>query len=203
MGLDEILKNTGAEADEKIASTLSSAKKEADKIRENADAEAKGISESYRLKADREVKQILNREQSRANIEAKAALQQDIDIEIERAYAGLRGNMDKFIASNVYPKLLSKLAKDAYKLLGSGCTIEIAEADEKRLKAPTGCTVSANAQIKGGLIAYSKDRKKYVDYSLDRIMESIKGRLAKRYSEIIRAGGKTPNPKLREDGQSR
>ena len=125
------------------------------------------------------------RERSRANIEAKAAFQKGIDAEISRAISKLEGSIHRFIEGESYPKLLAKLAKDSYKLLGSGCIIEVGKGDDKRFKAPSGCTVKTNDGIKGGLIAYSKDGKRYVDYTIDRMLERVRGKLVKRYTELI------------------
>lgn len=186
MGLEEILKNTEEEAEEKATAVLGKAKKEADDIRKNADAKAKGISDEYALKADRDAKQIMARERSRANIEAKAVIQESMDAEIAKAYSGLESSIDGFIKGEGYAKLLSKLAKDAYKMLGSGSTITVASGDERRFKAPAGCTVKTDESIKGGIIAYSKDGKRYVDYTIDRILERVRGRLVKRYTELIK-----------------
>ncbi|MGC8537473.1 MAG: V-type ATP synthase subunit E [Candidatus Micrarchaeia archaeon] len=186
MGLEEILKNTEAEAEEKANAIISKAKDEAENIRRKADEKAKEISEEYVLKSDREAKQIIARERSRANIEAKAVIQESIDAELAKAYSSLEDSIDKFIRSDSYAKLLSKLAKDAYRLLGSGSTIAVASGDEKKFKAPAGCTVKADESIKGGMMAYSKDGKRYVDYTIDRIIERVRGRLVKKYTELIK-----------------
>ena len=186
MGLEEILKNTEEEAEEKATAVLGKAKKEADDIRKNADAKAKGISDEYALKADRDAKQIMARERSRANIEAKAVIQESMDAEIAKAYSGLESSIDGFIKGEGYAKLLSKLAKDAYKMLGSGSTITVASGDERRFKVPAGCTVKTDESIKGGIIAYSKVGKRYVDYTIGRILERMRGRLVKRYTELIK-----------------
>ncbi len=186
MGLEEILKNTEAEAEEKATAILSKAKKEADDIRKNADAKAKEVSDEYALRADRDAKQIMARERSRANIEAKAVIQKSIDAEIAKAYSGLESSIDEFIKGEGYAKLLSKLAKYAYKMLGSGSTITVASGDENRFKAPAGCAVKVDGSIKGGMIVYSKDGKRYVDYTIGRMLERVRGRLVKRYTELIK-----------------
>lgn len=185
MGLEEILRNTEAEAEDRIASVLGKAKKESDAIKSNADSKAGAIIEEYRLRADREAKQLLAREKSRASIEAKAVFQGAIDAEVDRAIGELEGNMDGFVRGDGYARLLAKLAKEAHRLLGSGCAISVANGDEKKFKAPAGCTVRADGSIKGGIIAYSRDGKMYVDYTLERILERVKSRLVKRYTELI------------------
>ena len=176
MGLEEIIKDIDTDTKSRAKQVLDQAHAEAKMTLESSEAEEKAIHHAAESKAASDSRQELVREASRANVEAKGIYQQAVSEYINSATDTLAKSLQAYTKSAQYKKLMPKLAKSASNQLGSGCTITVQALD---LKLLSGASVGdaniakSKEQFAGGLKAVSQDGKRYIDYSLESIAESL------------------------------
>jgi vacuolar-type H+-ATPase subunit E/Vma4 len=183
MGLDELVKQIKDETDAKVAELLDKAKKQSQEESIKAEEHAVKIMQHYKQKGKLDAEQILAREHSISIIESKLILQRAIDDKISESYMFLNNNMDRFIKSKRYAALLDKLVLMAKLELGDKCVIEARKED---IKLIVNAKAKANNDIRSGIMAYSEDGKRYINYSLDALIAGMKEQLSKRFSENIK-----------------
>ncbi len=188
MGLEEIIKNIEADTKAKSKQIVDAANAEAKKIEENAAAEAAEQTKDSNSKADSDAKQLLTRELSRANIEGKGIYQEAVNGYINDAMQTLGDNLGDYTASAEYQKLLGVIAATAVKELGPGCTLMLQKRDLQKLRGAgkDAKITESREQFAGGLRGLSQDGKMYVDYSLEKIIESLKDGIAVKLLDQIR-----------------
>lgn len=181
MGLEEIIKDIDTDTKSRAKQVLDQAHSDAKKILDSSLAEEKAIYEAAESKAAIDSRQELVRETSRANVEAKGIYQQAVSEYIKTATDTLTKSLQAYANSAQYKKLMPKLAESASSQLGSGCTITVQARD---LKLLSGASVGdakitkSKEQFAGGLKAVSQDGKRYIDYSLESIAESLSDNIA-------------------------
>ncbi len=188
MGLEEIIKNIESDTKSKTKQIVDDAGAEAQKIKDAAAAEADEYTKSANAKADNDAKQLLMRELSRANIEAKGVYQNAVSSYINDSVKMLSNNIGEYMNSADYQKLLGKLAMLAVQELGSGCTLMLQKADIPKLKmAPKDAKiVESKEKFLGGLRGLSQDGTMYVDYSIEKIIDSLKDGIAVKLLDLIK-----------------
>lgn len=187
MGLEEIIKNIETDTKSRAKQILDDAAAQAEKIYLDADASAKEHIEQVNAKAESDAKQLVLRELSRANIEAKGIYQNAVNDSINQSLDTLHNSLGEYMKSADYSKLLGKLATLAVGELGDGCTLLLQKTDLPKIKASQGSTVQeAKEEFVGGLRGYSKDKSMYVDFSLDKIIGSLKEDIAVRLLDLIK-----------------
>jgi vacuolar-type H+-ATPase subunit E/Vma4 len=188
MGLEEIIKNIELDTEAREKQINEQAIAESRKIKEDAEGRAEKFLAQAMAKADNEAKQMLMRELSRANIEAKGIYQKAVNDAINKSFQSLFDNLEDFMETSGYAELLRKLAKLAVEELGSDSTIFLQKADIQKLKTTQkeGSIQEAKEEFVGGLRALSKDGKRYVDYSLEKIIESLRERMAVKLLDLVK-----------------
>jgi vacuolar-type H+-ATPase subunit E/Vma4 len=189
MGLEEIIKNIELDTKSKAKLILDDAATQAEKIYLEADARAKEHIEQVNAKAENDAKQLVMRELSRANIESKGIYQNAVNDSINHSLETLHGSLDEYMKGADYTKLLGKLAALAVGELGAGSTLLLQKADVQKVKttAIKDATIQeAKEKFVGGLRGFSKDKSMYVDYSLDKIIESLKEDIAVKLLDLIK-----------------
>ncbi len=179
MGLEEILKNIELETKAKTKQIANAADAEIRKIEEEGQAAVAGHRKSARIKAEADAKQLLTRELSRANTEAKGIYQNAVNNYINDSMTSLNDNIGSYLESQEYQKLLNTLAGMVTQELGQGCTIAVQKRDVPKLKQIKDVKViEAKEKFLGGVRATSNDGKRYMDYSIEKIIESLRDSIA-------------------------
>lgn len=188
MGLEEIIKNIDLETKARAKQLNDESIVAARKIEDEAEDQASSYLDEQKAKADNDAKQLLMREMSRANIEAKGIYQKAVNDVINESFDALYGNLNEYTESTDYSKLLAKLAKTATDELGAGCRIILNKKDVQKMKGTAkDITIEESKEdFVGGLRATSKDGKMYVDYSLGKIIESLKEQMAVKLLDLIK-----------------
>lgn len=186
MGLEEIIKNIELDTKARAKQILDDAAAQAEKTYLDADAKATDYIGQMGARDDNEAKQLIVREQSRANIEAKGIYQRAVNDAINGSLITLHSSLGSYVQGADYPKLLGKLAQLAVSELGSGCTLFLQKKDVQRIKQQN-CTVEeAKESFVGGLRGVSKDGSMLVDYSIEKITDSLKDEIAVRLLDLIK-----------------
>lgn len=189
MGLEEILKNIELDTKTKVKQIADEADAEVGKIDNQSRNEVEEYRKNAKIKAENDAKQLLTRELSRANTEAKGVYQGAVNNYIDDSISQLNENIGSYLNSADYQKLLNKLAGMATQELGPGCTLEVRKADAQKLKAPKDSKVVASKDdFIGGVRATSEDGKRYVDYSMEKIIETLRDNMAVGLLEMIKGG---------------
>ncbi len=183
MGFEELVKRIKEETDAKVAELLNNAKKQIQEESLKSEEHAVKIMQHYKQKGKQESEQVLAREHSISIIESKLIQQRALDKKIFESYELLEKNMDKFMRSKRYASLLEKLVDMAKTELGNNCIVEARKED---IKLITNAKAKANPDVLNGIMAYSDDGKRYINYSMDNIIDGMREKLTKRFSESIK-----------------
>ncbi len=188
MGLEEIIKNIDIETKARAKQINDGAIIEARKTEDMAEEQAQAYLDEMKSKSDSDAKQLLTRELSRANIEAKGIYQKAVNDVINESFNALYDNLNEYTESADYSKLLAKLAKSAMEELGPGSRIILNKKDVQKVKAAVkeANIEESKEDFVGGLRATSKDGKMYVDYSLGKIIDSLKEQMAVKLLTLIK-----------------
>ena len=188
MGLEEIIEEIEAEASRKISELRHKSKDEESRIIAAAKSEAGKISDEANGKAADEARSIISREISKAEMEAKGLYNKAVNDSLEDALEQIRGAFGEYRNSKEYPQLLEKLVKLAAMSLGDDCRILVNSADRKLLPSRGKLKVEADdSKVPNGIIAYSGDGRKFVDYTLRNILEDSKDAVAAELLKSIKS----------------
>ena len=191
MGLEEIIDEIESETSKKISDMRQKSKAEESEIIGSAKAEAKRISDEARDKAADEVRSILSRELSKVEMEAKGIFNRSINESLEDAIEQIRESFADYRKGGEYALLMDKLVALAVKNLGSDCRIVVNKADQKLVSAKGKVkTETDDARVPDGIIAYSADGKRFVDYTLRSVLENSKDVIAAELLKRIRVPDK-------------
>lgn len=179
MGLEEIIGNIDSDTKAKVKQILDGADAEAYNIKEDASKQAAALLADAKSRADSQARQLLMRETSRASIEANGIYQSALNSAIVRSLGQIQENIGSYVSSDGYSKLLRKLASMVVEQLGSDCTIYAQKRDLAKLGQVGANIREAKAgEFIGGLKGESKDGTRYIDYSLEAIIEGSKDAIA-------------------------
>jgi vacuolar-type H+-ATPase subunit E/Vma4 len=186
MGLEEILKNIEIDTRTRTQQITDAASAELRKMEESSELEVAEFRKSADAKSENDAKQLMTRELSRANAEARALYQKAVNEYLDECIETIQQNTGSYIGSADYPKLLGKLADMAVEELGNDCTIMVQKNDIQKLKGLKGARVQESRdQFMGGLRAESADGTMYVDYSIEKIMDSLRESVAVKLLNLL------------------
>ncbi|MFN3910072.1 MAG: V-type ATP synthase subunit E [Candidatus Anstonellaceae archaeon] len=185
MSLSGIVHQIEKEAKDKALSILEEAKKqqtsiilEAKKQGKNlilsAEQQAKELSKNYHLEKISSTQNESNRIVQEAREEA-----------IENALKEIWNEFVAFSKSPAYPKFLKKLAALAIEELEISNPVFVVNQKDAKIISGLGLKIGQIRDIRGGLIAQSKDEKVVVDYSFESIFEQKKPVLRAQIRQIL------------------
>lgn len=188
MGLEEIIGEIEAEASRKISEMRHKSKDEESRITAAAKSEADRILDEANGKAADEARSIISREISKAEMEAKGLYNKAVNDSLEDALEQIRESFGEYRNGREYQQLLEKLVQLAATGLGDDCRILVNSADKKLLPSKGKLKVETDdSKVPNGIIAYSSDGRKFVDYTLRSILEDSKDAIAAELLKSIKS----------------
>jgi vacuolar-type H+-ATPase subunit E/Vma4 len=179
MGLEEIVARIEKETELKVKKTLDDAGLKSNSIIEDAKKQAQKYTLEKISAAKEAADTALSKASSKANVEGAQIYQKALNNSIESAIGEIRKQIASYTESDDYKRLLARLSESASKELGEGCIIMMRKQDMEMIKPIHGASIQqAKEAFEGGIIAYSSDGKRSMDYRLGRILDSIKGKVA-------------------------
>jgi vacuolar-type H+-ATPase subunit E/Vma4 len=194
MGLDEITGQIGKESSARVKEIIEQAQADALRMKDQADEEAAQYLRERKDEADREAKLVLARELSKARAEAKELYRKEIGSIIDGSFSKLDDGMQQYVLSEDYAALLPKLANIAVKELGAGCIIYLNKRDMKRVKLPDVQAKELKGEHIGGLSGVSQNGKLSVDFTIGRIIETLRDGIAGQVLSYAEGGKKAKAP---------
>lgn len=190
MGLEEIIDSIEKESANKREKILDDARKEAEKRKEMADAKANETIKKFKEMGEFKGNMIISVGHSKNSIESRFDYQSRVEDAVNNGKHILIQNIGKILESKIYPKLIEKIVDKAVRELGDDCIIEARKEDIKKISKGTGFSFKENKSLEGGIIAYSKDKKMYMDYSLLNIIRLYEEKIMKKFSDIAESESK-------------
>ena len=190
MGLEEIIDSIEKESANKREKILDDARKEAEKRKEMADAKADETIKKFKKRGEFDGNRIISINHSKNIIESRFDYQSRVEDAVKNGKDTLIQNIKRILESEIYPKLIEKILDKAVLELGDDCIIEARKEDIKRIPKGAGFNLKENKSLEGGIIAYSKDRKMYIDYSLLNIIRLYEEKIMKKFSDNIESESK-------------
>lgn len=143
--------------------------------------EARNLEREYHEASEKEAALFLGRARSRARLEQRNALLAARWKMIDRAL-GLAA--EKLPEEKDYAELVLGLVK---RYAGKDSVVRFSNRDSGRLKTDSGTNVGQPASIKGGVVIVQG--RTVLDFSVDRALEAMRGRLAKELNGILFSSG--------------
>ncbi|MCL4389441.1 hypothetical protein M1397_02420 [Candidatus Marsarchaeota archaeon] len=179
MGLEEIVDRINKDTEDKANRIIDKARGDASKTLNAAAAKASSIRKMKAAKAENDSGLIVSKAASKAEVDGAQLYQKKVNDSINSSIDALRKHLSKYTKTDEYARLLSKLCSLAEHELGDGCKIEMQKDDAVKIRPGGKYTiVDAPAGFAGGIRAVSADGKRSVDYSLERLLESMNDRIA-------------------------
>ncbi len=185
MGLEEIIKNIELDTKARVKQIDDDALVASRKIEEEAEDKANEFLDGQKEKAKNDASQFLARELSRANIEAKGLYQKALNGAINDSFSILSDSMGEYTQNSDYQKLLGKLAAAAIAELGNDCKIFLCKKDIGKLKI-SATVIESEEDFVGGVRTESKDGKRYIDFSIGKIIDSLRDMMAVKVMDLIK-----------------
>ncbi len=195
MGLEEIIGEIESETSKKLSEMRQKARAEESGIIGAAKAEVKRISDDAEDRAADSSRSILSREVSKAEMEAKGIYNKAVNDSLEDALEQIRASFSDYRKGKEYAQLMEKLVRLSARSLGEDCKVLVNGADRKLVPSKGKMKVEADdARVPDGLVAYSADGRRFVDYTLRNILEgsrdSVAAELLKQIKSPDRLKGK-------------
>ena len=180
MSLADIIKDLDKSREEQISKINSDYDKKIEEIKKSCDARIQSIKDYYEKKKEEDIRLIKKVQEDKIKIDSKGIKMEKkreiVDSALNTSYYHLM-NITK---SKRYDSILNSMVSTATKILGDDCEIFASETDAKKIK-----NANVDHKINGGIIAYSKDKKRMLDFRLNSIFQSIKDDLAAYFYENI------------------
>ncbi len=179
MGLEDIIDEIESETSKTVSEMRQGFKTQESSIIGAAKAEAKRISDEAADRAKDESRSILSREVSKSEMEAKGIYNRAINESLEDALGQIRMSFADYRKGKDYAKLVETLVRLAVRNLGEDCRVLVNGADKKLVSAKGKLKVEVDdARVSDGIVAYSQDGRKFVNYTLSNILESSRDAVA-------------------------
>jgi vacuolar-type H+-ATPase subunit E/Vma4 len=179
MGLEEIVARIEKDTELKVKKTLDDAGLKSQSIMDDAKKQAQDYLSGKLSAASEAAEMLVSKASSKADVEGAQIYQMALNNSIEKSIEDIRKQLAVYAKSEDYKRLLAKLSEAASKELGEGCIIMARKQDMVMIKPMQGVSVEqAKEAFSGGIVAYSADRKRSIDYTLDKLLDSIKDRVA-------------------------
>ncbi len=179
MGIEEIADRIEKEAELKVKGILEDTDSKSVAIINNAKKKADALLSQRLSSAKESAEMIVSKASSKAEVEGSQIYQKALSESINKSIEDIRKQLPAYAKSGDYKKLLNKLCASALEEFGDGCIITANKQDIDVIKQIPGISVEqAGGAFSGGIIAYSSDRKRSIDYTLDRLLSSIEDKIA-------------------------
>ena len=144
----------------------------------------KSFGESV-AKAKSEAAQLLSSMKARSDMAARQIYNAELEAKISDAFDWLRKGLPDYAKTKSYAALLKKLAAMASEELGEGCRLIVRKDDLPKLKGVKGAEAGENVKSAGGLVGVSADSRRYIDFTLETLLNEIRDRLEVRFVKEI------------------
>ena len=179
-----------------MGSINKNAERKAEQIAQNAKKnaegyEAKALAEMERsfgesvAKAKSEAAQLLSSMKARSDMAARQLYNAELEARISDAFDWLRKSLPDYAKTKDYTALLKKLASMASEELGDGCRLLVRKEDLQKLKGVKGAEAGVDSKSAGGLVGVSADGRRYIDFTLETLLNEIRDRLEVRFVKEI------------------
>ncbi|AAT43078.1 V-type ATP synthase subunit E [Picrophilus oshimae] len=180
MSLADIIKDIDKSREEQISKINDEYSKRIEELKKSCDSRIQSIKEYYEKKKEADIKTLKKVQEDKIKIDSKS-------IKMEKRREIVKDALDisyyhlmNITKSKRYDSILNSMVSTAIKTLGEDCEIFASESDAKKIN-----NAKADHKINGGIIAYSKDKKRMLDFRLNSIFENIKDDLASYFYENI------------------
>ena len=179
MGLEKIAEHIEKETDTKVKKIVLEAQLKANYIMRDADERSKKIMDeaTKRARILREEKKEIER--AKINVEKSSILKKALSYAFEDSMSNLYKAEEEFSKTKDYERLMSILIKDAKKTLGEDATIFFNKRDLETIGKKEKNAKLYNKKI-FGVYAESKDGKLSMDLSLNKIIQQLEEKIAKK-----------------------
>ncbi len=161
------------------------AKKDAEDYESKALAEIEKSFRESTAKARSEAAQLLSSMKARSDMAARQIYNAELEARITDAFDWLRKGLPDYAKTKGYSALLKKLAAMASDELGEGCRLMVRKEDLQKLKGIKGAEAWENSKSAGGLVGVSADSKRYIDFTLETLLNETRDRLEVRFVKEI------------------
>ncbi|KPV46675.1 hypothetical protein SE19_04495 [Acidiplasma aeolicum] len=176
MSLESILNEIDRSREDEIQKINQYYEEQIKNVREACNKKIKELQEYYALKQKDDSKLIIKQYEDQIKIQTKQILDNKKKEIINSALDKAKSYITSLNKSSRYPELLEIMVDTSIKKLGKDIIVECSESDMEKIKAMNKVNpknVEANSGIKSGIIAYSPDRLKMLDLTLNTIFKEI------------------------------
>jgi len=184
MGLDKVVQDILRRGEEKSKEIIRTGEKERDEQVQAAQKKIEVDRKRSEEKANLLIAQMEQQELSSAELESRRALLESEKQIMEELKEQVLEELSEY-APDKRKKIYAKLVTGAKKELGD-CVVYANREDARILKLPTGMTLGATIDCRGGLVFESKDKSIRLDYRFETILDDVwSKRMREIYTELF------------------
>jgi vacuolar-type H+-ATPase subunit E/Vma4 len=122
---------------------------------------------------------------ARSDMAARQLYSEELEARMSDAFDWLKKGLPDYAKTKSYTALLKKLASMASEELGEGCRLIVKKEDLPKLKGVRGAEAGGDNKSAGGLVGVSADGKRYIDFTLETLLEEMRDRMEVRFVKEI------------------